>query len=461
MKNLTIFSRRIGISIALQILLFIPIITYSQNDNSGNKDNIKPAIRNDTNVHSLITQRWLGSINVNFYLQSPDSYISDDYKKFLTLEKNFNGHSNLIPNNTYPLVIERSCINLDTWSLSGKKNDTLILKFMYSPGCNVGFDPVGKHNRRPKPYPIINKYLILKLAKEELILGAIQDNGLIDTIKFTTEKGQFNQVQIVQEALLEKLDAVGYSDMKDRIKIFYCNSKPYTGNTILFYNYGFTFKKHWTGQFVKGKKHDKRIEWSQKGKKIREENYLYGKKDGKWLSWDSHGRITTEENYKNGNKDGKFYKWYMNGEGSEYYYKEDKLHGLWVKWDADDGCRKEKRAEDGNYIDGKKEGKWIYWYSINQLSGYLHGLYTARKHEKAKKLSTVFHKYGIKKKVENYKNGEPHGLSTEWYINCYKKCQGNYNEGQQDGIWIYWNQTGRKVKEDTYRNGKLIDSIEY
>ena len=67
MKNLTIF-----------ILLFIPIITYSQDDNSGNKDDIKPAIKNDTNVLNLITRRWLGNTNVNFYLQFPDSYIVDE-----------------------------------------------------------------------------------------------------------------------------------------------------------------------------------------------------------------------------------------------------------------------------------------------------------------------------------------------------------------------------------------------
>ncbi|MCL6266867.1 toxin-antitoxin system YwqK family antitoxin [Flagellimonas myxillae] len=38
------------------------------------------------------------------------------------------------------------------------------------------------------------------------------------------------------------------------------------------------------------------------------------------------------------------------------YFLENKLHGHWLKYDAEG-----KKVASGKYVDGKKSGKWFFW----------------------------------------------------------------------------------------------------
>ncbi len=71
----------------------------------------------------------------------------------------------------------------------------------------------------------------------------------------------------------------------------------------------------------------------------------------------------------------------------------------------------------GNLLNGKKEGKWTWWY----------------------------HETGRKSEEINYKKGEIDGLHIEWYENGQKKYERTFKDGELISSKI-WNEDG-SVKE--------------
>lgn len=67
----------------------------------------------------------------------------------------------------------------------------------------------------------------------------------------------------------------------------------------------------------------------------------------------------------------------------------------------------------GNYIDGKKDGEWLYYGDSNKIC--------------AKK---------------SFKNGEYHGLMEAFYDNGNLHLKVKYNEGKVDGLWEYYKENG-------------------
>ena len=37
-----------------------------------------------------------------------------------------------------------------------------------------------------------------------------------------------------------------------------------------------------------------------------------------------------------------------------------------------------------------------------------------------------------------------------------KRAEGTYKDGKADGIWNYWGEDEKKIREETYEDGKLI-----
>lgn len=443
------------------------------NINRKNKSDIIFESRRDTSIINLICKEWVGSLDVDFYIQFPDSFVNDDFGKYLHLTLNGQGDAYFDFNHNvfHNTIINNSCLSLNKWDLNGIKNDTLVLNFLHKKNCNFCcYDRVigdeQSYRNFYKTDTIIIKHLILKLSSDELILEQIYNVNLIDTIKFISKDKLNNQIKTIQEVQLEKFNAVRYDDLINNNDIFFYNSQPYTGNTIQFSdNYTYSFKKWWTGKLKNGRKHGEWIEWSESGNKIRRESYQLGKKDGQWLSWDKNNKIIQEENYNNGNRDGLFVYWDVlyREKYKECYYKEDKPDGKWIEWDMGDPClTDDSRIQvDGFYKEGEKEGIWTYWYSMNELSGYCRGLYYSSQSEKAKeninKFQKYVEKYGLKQRVESYTNGVPHGVFTKWYINGYKESEQNYQDGKPDGKWSYWDNRGNIIKEEIYNNDKLIE----
>lgn len=81
---------------------------------------------------------------------------------------------------------------------------------------------------------------------------------------------------------------------------------------------------------------------------------------------------------------------------------------------------KHKRVE-GEYKDGKKDGKWTYWYENGRLwsEGY-------------------------------FKNDMSHGLRTTWHENGNKYIEGEFREGLRIGEWKFWSEEGELIKTKDY-----------
>jgi len=86
-----------------------------------------------------------------------------------------------------------------------------------------------------------------------------------------------------------------------------------------------------------------------------------------------------------------------------------------------------QKAKEGNYKDGKLDGKWTVWFES-----------------------------GEKGSESNYKKGKLDGKSTWWNKRGQKIRQKSYKNGKLDGKLIEWFQFNSEIKrEESYKNGKL------
>ena len=85
---------------------------------------------------------------------------------------------------------------------------------------------------------------------------------------------------------------------------------------------------------------------------------------------------------------------------------------------------KQKKSE-GEYKDGKQEGRWIEWW-IN----------------------------GQKMSEGNYKDGKKDGNWTWWFMECGNQCVGEYKDGSEVGNWVWWDENGERIFSGDYKDGK-------
>jgi len=120
------------------------------------------------------------------------------------------------------------------------------------------------------------------------------------------------------------------------------------------------------------------------------------------------------------------------------------------------GCGPEEVTNEvGNYQDGKKDGKWIYyledgqiWYEGNYKDGVEHGEFILSGYGNY----NIFHKV----KVENYKNGKLDGKSIHYHINGEIGRIENYKDGYQNGNDIFYDKDGKIFWSGNYKDGIFI-----
>ncbi len=91
-----------------------------------------------------------------------------------------------------------------------------------------------------------------------------------------------------------------------------------------------------------------------------------------------------------------------------------------------------QKGISGQYLNGKKHGKWEYWYSD-----------------------------GKPKLVGYYNQGIKDGEWKLWYPNGQLKMIVHYKNGKMDGINTWWHENGKKKKEAIFDNGKFINKKEW
>ncbi len=91
-----------------------------------------------------------------------------------------------------------------------------------------------------------------------------------------------------------------------------------------------------------------------------------------------------------------------------------------------------KKEAEGEYRDGRQQGKWSYW-----------------------------HENGQKHSEGEWRDGRLHGKWTWWHENGTKKSEGEYRDGEKHGKWtVHFSETygdyGSPKQVEHYDNGKLI-----
>ena len=123
------------------------------------------------------------------------------------------------------------------------------------------------------------------------------------------------------------------------------------------------------------------------------------------------------------------------------HYKNGILDGHWIEWDGTG------KAAQGNYVNGNKDGEWIY---SNKNEVYKNGV-----------LLKMTKYYGLdyedKWFERNYNNDNKDGKQTVWYDNGLLKLDANYKDGKKDGKWTWWDRYGEIESVQNWKDGVCID----
>tara|TARA_B100000686_G_scaffold354186_1_gene463123 strand:- start:11015 stop:12142 length:1128 start_codon:yes stop_codon:yes gene_type:complete len=232
-----------------------------------------------------------------------------------------------------------------------------------------------------------------------------------------------------------------------------------------------------------GKQDGLYIEWRHTdGRKIREYTYRGGQRDGSQIEYWANGQKKIERTFKNGEEDGLRIEWYKNGQKkmigfkgwTKYWISEHnwELTGesiLFNFWDENGKIMVEEGNGkfnwtyklrsgwddavgfvEGNYKNGKRDGKWIFYDQDKKSNSEL--IY--KKGVPFNGIKTKWYENGQKKYERTYKDGKEYGLWTEWYYNGQKKYEETYKDGLKDGLVLGWHENGNKKYEQNYKKGK-------
>jgi len=127
---------------------------------------------------------------------------------------------------------------------------------------------------------------------------------------------------------------------------------------------------------------------------MREENYLNGKREGELKDYEEDGKLTLKGNFVEGRKE-----------------------GLWV-------YETPEYLEIGNYVNDEPDSLWKSYYMPGKIK-HFEGRFVA---------------------------GEPVGIHTGYHPNGNKMYSGNYISGMRDGDWQFWDEEGTNSLTITYKN---------
>lgn len=176
-------------------------------------------------------------------------------------------------------------------------------------------------------------------------------------------------------------------------------------------------------------------------------------------------------------------------------YKEGVLYGEMKSWQKSGDA-----YEEGNYVNGLKEGKWISYlpYTPGQIgteceykngeevgvrtsyhsNGKISDTLTFRPHPKGEVIRDYknykdgtleeenfykdgmangrwkyYYESGNKKEEREFKDDEKNGEWLQWYENGNKKAVFNFKDDKKDGKCIHWYENGQIEEEESYKNG--------
>jgi antitoxin component YwqK of YwqJK toxin-antitoxin module len=198
--------------------------------------------------------------------------------------------------------------------------------------------------------------------------------------------------------------------------------------------------------------------------------------NGEWIYYYENGQITGKGIYQSGNgeylgifdipQNGRIGQWmfyYENGQKKSVhnydyrgllingatYYENGKMQSQKTSFGYTSYFENGQIKSKGNYRDEKNVGNWTFYYENGQIN------------------KELYYKEGIIDGIVYmyYKNGkimakgdlkEGSGLLTFFYENGKKQKEGSLINEEKHGDWILYDEEGRFVKVEEYKNGDLV-----
>lgn len=184
-------------------------------------------------------------------------------------------------------------------------------------------------------------------------------------------------------------------------------------------------------------------EYHDTGELKAEGEYLNGVRINSWKFYHVSGKIDQQGKYdKRGRPIGDWKWFYDSGQAlREESYMDGIRNGIMIEYDE-----KGNTITQGEYIDGLKEGKWIF--RIDDY--YEEGIYVA-----GERNGIWLHRYtsNDKKRFEgNYVNGQPDGEHVYWHEDGKLWKKGKFIYGRKDGDWKYYDELGVLILTITYKD---------
>ena len=169
------------------------------------------------------------------------------------------------------------------------------------------------------------------------------------------------------------------------------------------------------------KKHGQYITYHKNGRTDQISHYRHGKKSGEWFGFSCSGELTEIMNFDRPNVP--FWNIYLikrvkylDIDGDEYTFRNSKGAVL----------------AKGEYINGNKTGKWIYYYENGNIKseGY-------------------------------YKRSQKTGRWREYHSNGEIENDGWYRKNVRHKEWLNYNESGELIHKAKYSKGRLIGKHKY
>lgn len=180
------------------------------------------------------------------------------------------------------------------------------------------------------------------------------------------------------------------------------------------------------GEYVDGLRMGEWQFYYKNGQKEQIGKYAKGEKpEGRWLWFHENGNTWREEFFQNGLEEGEITEYNDTGKiVAKGEYLDGEKEGLWVYESGDS-------REEGSYKAGKKDGEWKEYYLEN------------REFNKKSQLSFI----------GNFVDGYPDGKHIYYHPNGKKKLEGRYTTGVQEEEWHRYNEDGLLILSILYENG--------
>ena len=150
----------------------------------------------------------------------------------------------------------------------------------------------------------------------------------------------------------------------------------------------------------------------------------------------------------------------LNREGN---YIDGKREGFWEFY-----YKNGRLASEGNYIDGKREGLWEFYHDKgikilkskgNYIDGKREGLWELSHYQTVFNTNDFVSREVLESSKGNYKDGKQEGL-WELYRDGILKSKGNYKDGKKEGFWEFYYKNGRLGKKVYFQDGEELNSLE-